>query len=328
MHNTLAIVPGMEKTGTTSLQYSFFRHLEDPNFSYVHFGKPNPNRELKLAFRSNNATPDVVNPIRRCFAEQLTKPAGTTKLLVAEHLSVFEPPALNRLKDFLDDHCDAYRIIYYVRPPHSYLPSLFQQRLKYLDLANLIWKPKYKTMVERVEQCFGRQSTDVRLFERRSLYQGDVVRDFCHLLGIEFDARKIVHLNASLSYPAASLLYWIKDELKSEELDVPTLHLVYKLLLDLKGKNLKFTNRFVEEICSEYREEVDWIETRLDLEFETPETDIESNHYIDSLDELLRPPESAFRWLCSEAKHPSMASMDERTALNLLLQLVERRFKK
>jgi hypothetical protein len=101
-------------------------------------------------------------------------------------------------------------IIVYIREQLEYLLSAYSQRIQanvatetfdsYAERLNI----NYDIFLRGWENIFGRDLLRVRVYDRKRLWQGDIVRDFYRTLGVEMDDRFAAtdsdDANISLSY--------------------------------------------------------------------------------------------------------------------------------
>lgn len=236
---------GMEKTGTTTLQDMLGANrtalLEAgyfvPNTLAPYAKRANHERLTTFALSDTKLSDDLRRNAklsneddlahhREAVAQALrdeilalpdtVSNSARTLLLSNEHCQsrLTEPDEVRRLKTFLDEFTESYRIVVYLRPQHDVAVSLYDQALKagYADIPLLpdysgrspLWVHRgffdYADLLERWGAVFGRDAMDVRLYRRDQLAGGDVVRDFLDRLGLDPDAYAAAPTtNASMS---------------------------------------------------------------------------------------------------------------------------------
>ena len=118
--------------------------------------------------------------------------------------------ALKKLKTYSERLADSVSVLLYVRPPLAYAVSAMSQRIKQGILAWPVGNPPishYETFLRKITAVFDQENTHVRNFTPGSLKNGDVVEDFCEVLGIPAKLVEKIQANAvvaneSLSWPA------------------------------------------------------------------------------------------------------------------------------
>lgn len=195
MPSRLAVLHiGVPKTGSTSLQAWLAERrdeLADRGFLVPRsLGEPHQIGLKKLAGRwaNRDAGSRFASALR---AELAAAPAGVhTVVLSNENVSTGfrEAADLRTLKALLDQFCDGYRIVVYLR-------RQLEQRLSNLSTelrrgrglpADPLGAPPYDyaTLLALWVEVFGRAAVQPRLFEPDQLVGGDVVADFAALLGV------------------------------------------------------------------------------------------------------------------------------------------------
>ena len=136
---------------------------------------------------------------------------------------------LERLRAFCAELADDVDVLIYVRPPLSYARSAISQRVRTGRPAWPAGDPpvrRYRDRLQPIVATFGKGRTHVRRFARENLAGGDVVSDFCRLLGVDGEALKRVggppaQLNASLSELAAMVGEALREQLESAGYRLP-----------------------------------------------------------------------------------------------------------
>lgn len=93
------------------------------------------------------------------------------------------------------------KIIIYLRAIEDLVPSLYSQMIKHnFTISNLPIMSKnyrfyhdcdYKTLKMWIN-VFGKENLIVRLFDKNEFYQGDLLKDFIHSIGLEWDDEFII----------------------------------------------------------------------------------------------------------------------------------------
>lgn len=201
---------GIIKTGTTSIQ-SFLQanrsRLRGQGVLYPQYAIPGRSRSTSgtaMGTRDHNylcerRLDSLYAPLRaECQA------AGCPRLLLsAENLSQLYVSAeqIGALKAFLQRlGCDEIVIVLWLREIGSLFTSLCSQALQngFMEYTHML-RPRchphyrlimdYRALLQRWGAVFGREALQVRLFERGSFMQGDLLRDAVAAFGLEWDDR-------------------------------------------------------------------------------------------------------------------------------------------
>lgn len=220
---TCIIHIGMNKTASTSLQRSLSL-LKSDTFLYTKFKKHPANQSIPLrtiwefdgvevpgyhaAFgRGLSDVKELHDTWTKTLEDSLNDPKGRNLILSAEALSGKHVNAayVERIAQQLRPHFDIIKVIGYVRPPVSYMQSLFQQLVKSgkAELKPMRLYPQYRRRLEPWIEVFGKNSVALAKFDRSDLKGGDIVTDFSARIGI--DSRDIASSRTNESYPAEAI---------------------------------------------------------------------------------------------------------------------------
>jgi hypothetical protein len=279
---TIVIHFGMHKTGTSSIQESFFQNLKDPRFHYVNFGMANASKSISTAFRINPARYShyvksgtsaaqlqklKAKALQRLDAE-IAHSNDRTLILSGENIGQLSETEIGDLRNFLIRKGKSVSAIAYVRKPKEYMESAFQQRVKggtqELDFDKLY--PRYFSRFNKFDAVFGRESVILRIFDPKIFSGNCVIQDFCEQLGVKFLPEDVIRVNDALSLPALSLLYAYRKFGPGFGVGPRVVH-ENKLLVDrlrtLPGPKLRFHSSVVEPVIKKYRSDIAWMQDRL-----------------------------------------------------------------
>ena len=217
---------GMHKTGSSSIQDTFFR-LRGGDITYLPHHNANHSGwfvqqfededevENYHGFRAEGLTRDVILERRRkAFADLeafMAREKPKTLLISAEGMSIphFGKGVLS-LRHYIDRLGVDAEVVGYLRPPASFAQSIFQQSLQGASPAEFRFDnkmPNYRARFERFDELFGRDRVKLKKFDPALLYKRDVVHDFAHEIGMDLQDSDVVRSNESLSLEATALLY-------------------------------------------------------------------------------------------------------------------------
>lgn len=305
---TCVIHIGMHKTGTTSIQKSL-QKFSDAKFYYADLcGASNHSVAMFSLFSRTperhhshsgiGTDPNSMKAYLKAAARDLDKSiraAGDRTLIISgEDIGKLQVEDLRRMHDRLKRDYDDIRIIGYVRPPMSFITSMFQQMVRSggrsrFDLHQI--HPRYRTRLKKFDAVFGRDRVTFKLFDRRRLAGGDAVVDFCSTLGLDFPRDRIVSGNESWSHQSVCLIFQHNrycaangiPPMKSSEAKS-----VLALLPPLGQDKFHLSPALLQEMISAHREDVAWMEARLGVSLSEAVDDARADD-IASESDLLRP---------------------------------------
>lgn len=234
----LILHAGMPKTGTSSIQETLFHGLKDPRFHYVGLGLVNGSRAIQCLVGDDpvirhvhaaqgidrDAVERLAPQFQRCWERQLVRArkAGATPIVSAEDCWFLTRIELGRLNRMIESMGYRAHVVVYLRPPLSWLASMFQELLKsgyHAFVDELLIRPPgdaanagvygydYLRQLATFETVFGQGNLTVRRFGRDALADGCVVADFCRQCGIAMPRHRVRRVNESLGLDASRFLF-------------------------------------------------------------------------------------------------------------------------
>lgn len=206
---------GVEKTGTTSIQ-EFLRlnrsTLKDLSILYPQSPGSSNHTALALYAAADDKCDDlrIGSGIARHddlprfrdqfaadFSRELNEASCETVILSGEHCSsrLTSRDEVERLHELLSGRFDAVRVIVYLRRQDEFLLSSYSTAVK-SGIVQKLWLPKVERELQRYDfakilgrwsDVFGRDAMEVRLFNRSTMVDGNVVADFIHATGLPPD---------------------------------------------------------------------------------------------------------------------------------------------
>ncbi len=215
---------GMHKTGTSSIQSSFYnvRHIleEKYNFYYYRDHEDSPeNAFLSIGAALSYKKPTINLPVFNALKVDDTKKqknyehlchilkTQNTIFISSEIIFVQSKEGLKALNDLIVSYGFEIKVILYVRNPYAFLSSAWQQKLKegeVLDLGNI----QIPNRLKNAYSIWGSVLT-VHQFERAHLEGNDLFEDICKWLG-KLEFKKYLHSsseNESITKAAAIIGY-------------------------------------------------------------------------------------------------------------------------
>ena len=312
---------GMHKTGSTSIQESLWRNLDDPAFHYITFGEPNSNGKIATAFRNNPEndhyskkralTKKQVNQRKAVYLNKLNdelKAAGNRTMILSSELISrpgFQYDELARLCEFIVSRGHPIMAVGYIRSPKSFMESMFQQKVKGGGQKNFMLDglyPEYRLRFEKFEQLIGRDNIHYWKFNPESFPNHCVVQDFCTRTGVSLRSAGIIKANDGLSLPALALLYSYRKlgpGYGSGPGAVADNHRLFNYLRKLPGPKLRFHSSLVEPIIDQHLDDIKWMEHRLGDSLEESLTK-DDHQAISSEQEIFSHLPEATQWLVKQ----------------------------
>lgn len=273
----LILHAGMHKTGSSSIQVSLHYNLKSDRVNYIDFGVANHSGHLKKIFTGETKTKDA-ETARQKLITSIEASQAELDIISGEGLLGFKKPELQSLKDFVSPYYDEIKVVAYIRAPHSYLQSAFQQKLKYFDptlqksteshepdlkiLDSVLLS--YKSKLKSLDEVFGSENVQYWKFEPKVFPKGNIVLDFCKKLNFKFAANDCIRMNSSLSREAISLLYTYYAYAKKPPKRSERIALL-QILLNTKGNKFILSHSMTQPILSKERGQITWLENRSGL---------------------------------------------------------------
>ncbi|MEO8927082.1 MAG: hypothetical protein ABI306_07945 [Caulobacteraceae bacterium] len=202
---------GVEKTGSTSVQATLSKNRQKLRAHGVLYPEAlgEKNHVKAYAFASESGVDELKSPwgldnpaaiarFRNQLTAQLTQEVRAARPKVFcvsnEHCSsrLLARSEIERLADLLGGLADTVKVVVYLRRQGDALRSAYSTYIKtggtdHFDLPGpeeIKRKYDYEAILGRWAAVFGEGAMDVRLFDRETLKDGDVVADFVAGLGI------------------------------------------------------------------------------------------------------------------------------------------------
>lgn len=249
---------GPMKTGSTSIQHWLYRRgtaLASEGFQVPAALGRNMSRLAGIAQSSAAGSPILPSDMARLDAlrteiESLPREIHTLIFsgeMLGQHLS--EKAEIETIKRLLDEFCNRYTVILYLRRQDDlslsrYSTALRRGEKRSRPLSNAI---DYESTLNLWSEVFGRENVRARMFERSAMIDGDVVRDFAQTAGIPFEELPggPVDQNTSLSHEAQAFLADLADRVRESSFkgtftDILGLDEINRLLSqEFRGKGAK-----------------------------------------------------------------------------------------
>jgi len=283
----VVIHAGMHKTGTSSIQ-NFFYSNERENIVYPRWFGPNHCGLFILLFQDEELLgeyhgfktrgAEFVASLKEkkrnsydLLEKAIEQAKNTTLLISAEDISWpgFRN-AVSRMHSFFQSYTEDIQVIGYIRSPHSFAVSAFQQMLKDGGLKTLtpekLW-PHYRQRFGMLEDVFGADRMSLRLYDRKHLLGADIVRDFGSILGLDIAGPRIEEANVSLSAEATALLFLQRrlgeGYVSGFENAQAGNHRFIERLRVIGERPFKFSDQLWGPVLKANEEDVNWIESKL-----------------------------------------------------------------
>ena len=272
----LIIHVGFHKTGTSSIQNALAQY-SGQRISVVQFGGENQSIPIINAFakepennrinvRRGLTKSDLLEERSRVRRSLVTQLESTTDcaVLSGEGISMLDVDELEAFRSFVGTYCNKIEVLVYVRPAVSYMESTLQENIKAgvarFNAHGLL--PHYKRRLQNLTQVFGRQSVNVRLYDKRKLVAQDAVADFFDYLGVRYKGPKLKTRNLGLSSEAVKILfcYWkFGPGYGSGEDVIRKNHRLIKLLGKVRSERLALSHQVLVPFTDFLEEERSWL---------------------------------------------------------------------
>ena len=235
MHKTLYLHIGTEKTGSTALQaVSGLNRKALANNGILYPATAGERNHLRLTLfaadgaKTRNlrrlaglAPNEAYARFKSNFAEELraeVQQSPCTRIFLSnEHLSsrLFNPNEISRVAALVRPLADAVKIVVYLRPQpelflSSYSTAIKAGRIRPLEPPAGIHDRRYnyEKILSLWADVFGEENVIVKIYDRKTLVEGDVVKDFFSIMGYQpgADIRFPEIVNARLDYAALRFL--------------------------------------------------------------------------------------------------------------------------
>lgn len=276
---------GMPKTGSTSIQFALFSNLsESPEAS---FSSPpffftlqasaifslfcsNPEKYHGNAGKSGNEITASNKEKTDILVNSIINSKQNKYIISSEDIYHMDIEGLERMKLFFSPFFKRIVITGYVRPPRSFLESAFQQLVKFheVDTTNpaTIYHPYLN--FKRFDQVFGEENVFLKVFYPSHFPENNVLRDFEKTWDLAFSPTlSEVRENESISQNLLSILFFYNKSIQKKQgaIKDSSKHydLIERLRFKITGSPFKFSEKYMENIYSLYKEDLEWIDKRL-----------------------------------------------------------------
>jgi hypothetical protein len=231
--DTLFLHIGVPKTGTSSIQETFFRNIETLKQHGISYFPYMANHSAPMAWLFSHTRDQQYGTLKKRLSsselESLRKEVSEalksflrdtrfqSKIISAEGVTSFTKEEVESLRKYIDaaTYCQT-KVIAYVRNYYELLASQVQERVRNGAVLHEIEAeilagggfPICGPRIRKFQQAFGRENVIIRVLDRRLSREGDVIADFCDTIGAPevFDALSKVRVNMSISAESVRLI--------------------------------------------------------------------------------------------------------------------------
>jgi len=268
---------GMHKTGTTSIQRTLDKHLNDPHFVYVKLANPNHSRQIFTLFEERNhpsvnvigdqEVEEANNQTRNRLIESFQAHNNKKYIISGESIRGMSKDSLVNFKSFLSQYFQKITIVAYIRSPKAYMESAFQQIIKdgtnHFDIDRIY--PNYQKF-QQFFDVFGQENVKLWKFDPKHFPNNNVVLDFSQRLGMQIDPKKVINENESISKEALSLLYIYRKfgpGYGNNSTAGNENHRLIQALSHIQGHKVRFGPKLIKPILNKHKKDIDWMENIL-----------------------------------------------------------------
>ncbi|MDA5558275.1 hypothetical protein [Shimia sp. MMG029] len=181
---------GTQKTGSTSIQAHLWAHqkaLKAQGVNYVQAGRKRAAHN-QIAITERNGD---IQPLLEKVVQEIDALPDHTHIISSEMF--FRPSIAAALAAHLPEHQkQRVKLVTYLRRQDKFLEAMYKQTLKngrfrgspakYAQQRQIA--SFYGTTLDAFAAAFGKEALIVRIFERSTLHNGDVVEDFAQSIGL------------------------------------------------------------------------------------------------------------------------------------------------
>ncbi len=297
---------GMHKTGTSSIQYALFNHLNSNAFNYCKLGRVNHNHAISSIFKnnpesyhanvslnwSNDDLIEFINSSKSLLVKSLDSlDSQVTEIISGEDIGYFNQEEAKRLKIYLSQYFNDIVVVVYLRSPVSYLQSAFQELVKHglHEFDFTYCDPKY-TRFKYFSEIFGFDSIIFRNYDEVLKEKNNVVDDFTELFGIELNKYTTnTFSNSTLSLEAISLLY-VYQIYYARSHNAQYFKGQNKLIDALKyvgDRKLCFSQSITEPIFNKNKVGIEFIKSKCNIDYTNSSDNNNSEYPITCEDDLI-----------------------------------------
>lgn len=297
---------GMHKTGTSSIQYALFNHLDSSVFNYCKLGQVNHNHAISSIFKndpksyhanvslnwSNDEIVKFIDSAKLALAKSfVSADQNATEIISGEDIGYLTEEEANKLKTYLSHYFNEIVVIVYLRSPSSYVQSAFQELVKHglniFDFSHC--DPNYGRF-KYFSEIFGHDNIVFRNYDEILNNKYDVVVDFTELLGIKLNNYTLNRFsNTALSLEAVSFLY-VYQIYYVRAHNAQYFKGQNKLIDALKhagGQKLIFSESIIESINERNQVGIEFIKSRCNIDFSNSSVNIDSEYQITCENDLV-----------------------------------------
>lgn len=274
----------MHKTGSTSIQAALAKWKDPAGWRYLNVdGHKNMNQAAFLMFDKQPRRNGMLakrglddeqlsklrEVLRGRLSDELACMGGGTKAIIsAEMISSIDADGIREMQCFLAPWFDEIKILGYVRPPVSFINSIFQEQVKHgRGSLRELAVPHYRSRFEKFDNVFGVENVILRRFNSNSFPNGCIVADFCDQTGLPTpDPALTERVNESLSREACGILYAYRKHGPGYGVGRNAIrenNQIIRPLLAMRGTRFQFSREIMDLLVDKIRDDISWMENRL-----------------------------------------------------------------
>lgn len=306
LRSKLVLHIGMHKTGSTSIQHALgerrssshhYMRLGQANHSVplIRLYHPNPFQHFSVVRTGmdQEAMEEHKSALQTRIFKQLKNRPEDIFVISAEWLSSAPTSALEDIRGQFAPYFKSIEVYGYVRPPASYLTSMFQQEIKTGKAEFSVSWPNYRKRLEHFDVVFGRDNVHLKPFDTKTFLDGNVVSDFSAWSRLEIPtSHDRPKRNLSLSAAAVSLLFLYRTQ-DGPRIGSPELQQqddkFQTALRSLISPPFALNPQFVTDAIEENEADLDWIDDRLGTRLPRAHSEIPKGSFLfDGAESILR----------------------------------------
>lgn len=265
---------GLPKTGSTSIQKMLFENRNEFSSEGTVipvYGRTTPGHRKLVVSRAatKNFKPRkldaLISELKECrskLADALKEAKSKSSPIILSSESFADRGSFDstiELREIIAKGGGDIRALAYIRPPLQHMPSSIQQEAKNYS-RNSSLKSRIFAHIERValvHKLFGKDNVELRIFDKSTLTEGDVVSDFVgwvKRVGVKAPAvSPAAYANEAIGAPACAMLWKLQKSGGKTALDkAREFILIRRLVVDYEALHpsarLKIPSEWAEPI--------------------------------------------------------------------------------
>jgi hypothetical protein len=277
---------GMYKTGSTSIQATFFANrdrLAGEGLHYLDHAQAHSRLVARAFNGAASGTPGrEAQTARQVISDFIARVDSGRLIISGEGIARMLPADVRPLLVFLRERVDRLTVVCFVRPPVGYISSNTQQRIRGgLSMAALrrVSAPSYRSHIKKFQDCADLAELVLQLWDRKVLQRGCSIATMLAICGARptlYDELALHQENGSMTRAGAALLLALNEaglpvrrDAEARGADRTARRHAVRLANALPGPRFEVPPALVAAALElpEVQADLDWIEAQLGAPF-------------------------------------------------------------